>query len=74
MAATVAEAVIVLPFIPNVTLFELEKMTVPEDAKTVPALTAAGAVDCEYAAVIWLEPDIPNVTPLEFAKTTVPVD
>jgi hypothetical protein len=66
--ATVTDAVTrVEPLIPNVTLFEFEKTTVPEVAVCVPAASAPGAVDCANDALaVTVLAFNPNDTLLEF--------
>jgi hypothetical protein len=60
------------PLMPNVTLFELLKTSVPVDTDCVPALTPNG-VSTGTDAVTTELLDIPNVTPFELLKTIVPL-
>ena len=72
--AVCTDAVITLPDIPKVTLFELEKTTVPVDWLEPLADTANGVSGAAEADAVIVEPDIPKDTLFEFEKTTVPLE
>jgi hypothetical protein len=66
-----AEAVTVLPFIPNVTLLLLEKITCPKAALVVPAEIDPGPIPAPTLAVMMLPALVPNVMPFALLKPNV---